>query len=207
MPERTIHIYEDEVVVQSVVDARGVDIIDDGANRVIEVIAEGPRGPVGPQGPAGFSGAGEPFFVVLSGSLYATTASLANLAYFSSSLNPWTTGGSTTFDVGSVLTPWRRVYVSESIFIVKSGSALVEIRGSENAIDIGYSRISTSSFGFEFPLFTRRASNQQTLTVQSASVSMSFDSSGVFSVPSFGSLPPPVFGGLVMFAGDLYVGN
>lgn len=207
MSQRTITIFEEDIRVDRVVDSSGIDIVDDGANRIIEIVSEGPRGPVGPQGPAGFSGAGEPFYVITSGSLYATTASLATFAYFSSSLNPTTVSGLTTFDLGSVSTPWRRFYVSESIFIVKQGIGLVEIRGSDNAVDIGYSRIATGSFGFDSPVVSRLATNQQTMQITSASVSMSFGTTGVFSVPSFGVLPSPVDGGLVMMGSDLYFGR
>lgn len=207
MSQRTITIFEEDVQVERVVDSYGIDIVDDGANKIIEIIAEGPRGPVGPQGPAGFSGAGEPFYVITSGSLYATTASLANFAYFSSSLNPTTVGGLTTFDLGGISNPWRRLYVSESIFIVKQGVGLVEIRGSENTVEIGHSKVSTGSFGFENAIISRTATNQQTFQIASASVSMSFGDTGVFSVPAFGSLPSPVDGGLIMVGSDLYFGR
>lgn len=207
MSQRTITIFEEDVQVERVVDSYGIDIVDDGANKIIEIIAEGPRGPVGPQGPPGFSGAGEPFYVVTSGSLYATTASLSIFAYFSSSLNPTTVGGLTTFDLGGISNPWRRLYVSESIFIVKQGVGLVEIRGSENTVEIGHSKVSTGSFGFENAIISRTTTNQQTFQITSASVSMSFGGTGVFSVPAFGTLPSPVDGGLIMVGSDLYFGR
>lgn len=207
MPNRTVQIFEDDIIVQNSVDGSGLTIFDDGANRVVQVIAEGPRGPIGPQGPAGFSGAGEPFYVITSGSLYATTSSLSLMAFISSSILPWTgSNGQCTFDLGSVRHPWRGVYVSESIFIIKSGSVLVELKGSSNTLEIGQSSITTSSFGFEFPLFSRRASDQQTMSIRSASVSVSFDSDGAFLIPSFDYLPTPKLGALFVSGSDLYVG-
>ena len=206
MPERTLTIYEEDIVVERIVDSSGVEIIDDGANRVIEIFAEGPRGPVGPQGPAGFSGAGEPFYVITSGSLYATTASLALLASVSSSMIPWTSSVGTTFDVGSLFAPWRSVYVSESIFIVKSGSVLVELKGSQNTLEIGQSKIATASFGFENPVISRVASGQQTMTVKSGSISASFDESGQLLVPSFDYTPIVKYGSLFVSGSDLFIG-
>ena len=204
---RTITIFEENVIVQNTLDSSGIEIIDDGANRVVEIITEGPRGPRGIQGPPGFSGAGEPFYVITSGSLYATTASLAILAHFSSSLLPWTGSFSqTAFDIGSLSHPWRSVYVSESIFIIKSGSVLVELKGSENTLEIGSSKISTSSFGFENNVINRLSTDQQTLLVQSASVSMSFNSKGVFIIPEFEFLPPVYLGGLIESGSQLFVG-
>lgn len=206
MSQRTITIFEEDIRVDRVVDAYGIDIVDD-SNRIIEIITEGPRGPRGDRGEVGYSGAGEPFYVVVSGSLYATTSSLATFGFFSSSLNPTSVGGFTTFDLGGLNTPWRSLYVSESIFIVKQGIGLVEIRGSENAVDIGNSRITTGSFGFESPIISREAIGQQIMQVSSASVSMSFDDSGVFSIPSFSTLPSPVVGGLIMINNELYFGK
>jgi len=72
-----------------------------GQSETVVIYEPGPRGSVGPQGPQGFSGAGEPFFVIQSGSLYATTASIAFGAYISSSLLPWSGG----FDIGSLQYP------------------------------------------------------------------------------------------------------
>lgn len=207
MPDRTLTIFENDIIVQRVVDSSGIDIFDDGANRVIEIITEGPRGPIGPQGPAGFSGAGEPFYVVTSGSLYATTASLAILSSFSSSILPLTgSTGHTPFTLGSIFQPWKSVYTSESIFIVKSGSVLVELKGSQNTLEIGQSKISTSSFGFDTSIISRISNNQQTFTITSASVSTSIDTSGRFVLPSFEYLPSPVLGGLFVSGSDLYIG-
>lgn len=206
MPERTLTIYEEDVLVERIVDSSGIDVIDDGANRVIEIFAEGPAGPVGSQGPAGFSGAGEPFYVVTSGSLYATTASLALLASVSSSIIPWTSSFGTTFDVGSLFAPWRSVYVSESIFIVKSCSVLVELKGSQNTLEIGRSKIATASFGFENPVISRVTTGQQTMVVNSGSISASFDESGQLLVPSFEYAPIVKYGSLFVSGSDLFIG-
>ena len=207
MPERTLTIFEDDIIVERIVDSSGIDIVDDGANRIIEIYTEGPRGQRGIRGETGYSGAGEPFYVVTSGSLYATTASLAILSSFSSSLIP-STGSyyDTTHDLGSINQSWRRVYVSESIFIVKSGSVLVELRGSENTLEIGQSKITTSSFGFDLPMFRRVSSTQQTMTVLSGSVSASFNLNGIFVVSEFNSLPSPVSGGIIKSGSAFFFG-
>lgn len=202
MPNRTLTIYEEDIIVDRIVDSSGIDIFDDGANRIIEIFAEGPRGPIGPQGPAGFSGAGEPFYVITSGSLYATTASLAFLATISSSLVPW----GSTFDVGSTANPWRSVYVSESIVIIKSGSVLATIKASPDTIEIGQSKISTSSFGFDNPVLSRISGDQQTLVMKSGSVSMSFDSSGLFNIPVFSYTPSISVGSLFVSGSELFIG-
>lgn len=179
-----------------------------GETQVITIFEPGPRGTkgdVGERGETGFSGAGEPFFVVTSGSLYATTASLAMFAGFSSSLFPYTSN--TTFDLGSTNNAWRNVYVSESIFIVKNGVELVSIRGSENTVDIGQSRITTSSFGFVNSTVLNRVTNdQQTFSVQSASISTSFDRNGIFILPDFHYLPQFVVGGLIKSGSNLFFG-
>ena len=134
--------------------------------------------------------------------MYATTASLSIFGKFSSSIEPW----GDTFDLGALQYPWRRVYVSESIFIVKSGSVLVELRGSENTLEIGHSRITTSSFGFDRDIFNRVSSDQQTLSVISSSVSMSFDKFGVFSVSDVPVLPSVVVGGIIKSGSDFFAG-
>lgn len=207
MPERTITIFEEDIIVERVLDSSGIDIIDDSSNRIIEIITEGPRGPQGPQGPAGYSGAGEPFYVIISGSLYATTASLALFASISSSINPWTgSNGQTPFSLGTLGQPWKSVYVSESIFIVKSGSVLVELKGSANTLEVGQSKISTSSFGFDNPLILRISSNQQTFNIISASVSTSIDQSGRFILPNFDYTPLPTLGALFVSGSNLYIG-
>lgn len=176
--------------------------------QVITLFEPGPRGAKGDKGDrgeTGFSGAGEPFFVITSGSLYATTASLAIFAGFSSSLSPYTSN--TPFDLGSTNNSWRNVYVSESIFIVKNGVNLVSIRGSENTVEIGQSRITTSSFGFSnSTVINRLANNQQTFLIQSASISTSFNSDGVFVLPDFQYLPTLAIGGLIKSGSNLFFG-
>ena len=176
--------------------------------KVITIYEPGPRGTKGEQGErgeTGFSGAGEPFFVITSGSLYATTASLAIFAGFSSSISPY--APNTPFDLGSTNNSWRNVYFSESIFIVKNGVNLVSIRGSENTVEIGQSRITTGSFGFSnSTVINRLANDQQTFLIQSASVSTSVNSDGVFVLPDFQYLPTLAIGGLIKSGSNLFFG-
>jgi len=177
-------------------------------SKIITIYEPGPRGTKGERGErgeTGFSGAGEPFFVITSGSLFATTASLAIFAGFSSSLSPY--APNTPFDLGSTNNSWRNVYFSESIFIVKNGVNLVSIRGSENTVEIGQSRITTSSFGFSnSTVINRLSNNQQTFLIQSASVSTSFNSDGVFVLPDFQYLPTLAIGGLIKSGSNLFFG-
>ena len=177
-------------------------------SKIITIYEPGPRGTKGERGErgeTGFSGAGEPFFVITSGSLFATTASLAIFAGFSSSLSPY--APNTPFDLGSTNNSWRNVYFSESIFIVKNGVNLVSIRGSENTVELGQSRITTSSVGFSnSTVINRLSNNQQTFLIQSASVSTSFNSDGVFVLPDFQYLPTLAIGGLIKSGSNLFFG-
>ena len=173
-----------------------------GEDSVVRIYEPGPQGRPGDQGPPGFSGAGEPFFVVQQGILYASTASIAVNAFISSSLTPWSGG----FDLGTTANPWKTVYVSESIFIIKNGATLVQLRGSENTLEIGQSKITTSSFGFEQQVITRISSNHQTFRIQSASYSSSIDATGIFSVADFQYLPEPVSGGIIKSGSNFFFG-
>ena len=175
---------------------------------VVKIFEQGIQGPPGPRGPQGYSGAGEPFYIITSGSLFATTSSLALFGSFSSSLVPWTGSSyNTTFDLGNIRQPWRNVYVSESIFIVKNGANLVTLRGSENVLEVGQSQISTSSFGFDnFKTINRISSVQQTYLFASQSVSSSFNEYGVFVLPDFQYLPTVAVGGLIKSGSDLFFG-
>lgn len=202
-----VYVYEESFPDIEVVSGDDKSVQVYGEESVITLFEPGPQGPQGIQGPPGFSGAGEPFYVIQSGSLYATTASLAILASFSSSLIPTTSSLSyNTFDLGSQNQSWRSLYVSESIYIVKSGSILVQLRGSENTLEIGQSKISTSSFGFDTYILKRIANNQQTFLIQSASISHSINEEGVFAVGDFTNLPTPIPGGIIKSGSDFYLG-
>ena len=204
---KKVYVYEEQFPEIEVVTGIDRSLRVYGEDSVVRIYEPGPQGPIGPQGPQGFSGAGEPFYVITSGSLYATTASLAIFSQFSSSLLPWTSSLSyNTFDLGSQNHSWRGIYVSESIFIVKSGSILVQLRGSENTLEVGQSKISTSSFGFDSYIIKRIQDNQQIFLIQSASVSHSINQDGVFSVGDFNSLPTPIPGGIVKSGSDFYFG-
>lgn len=202
-----VYVYEESFPEIEVVNGPDKSLRIYGEDSVVRIYEPGAQGPIGPQGPAGFSGAGEPFYVITSGSLFGTTASLANFASFSSSILPWTSSFNfTTFDLGSLQQSWRNVYVSESIFIVKSGSILVQLRGSENTLEVGQSKVSTSSFGFETIVIKRITNNQQTFNIQSASISHSINEEGVFAVGDFDYLPTPIPGGIIKSGSDFYFG-
>lgn len=204
---KKVYVYEEQFPEIEVVTGIDRSLRIYGEDSVVRIYEPGAQGPPGPQGPQGFSGAGEPFYVITSGSLYATTASLANFASFSSSLLPWTRSLSeTTFDLGSLFQPWRKVFVGESIGFVKSGSLFVEIKASQNQIEIGQSIITTSSFGFDNYIVKRITSDQQQFLIQSASVSHSINSQGVFSVGDFDYLPTPIPGGIIKSGSNFYFG-
>lgn len=174
-----------------------------GQNELVVIYEPGPRGSVGPQGPQGFSGAGEPFFVIQSGSLYATTASIAFGAYISSSMVPWSGG----FNIGSLEYPWNKLYLSSSLTFAKNGITDVEINPGPHYIDIGNTRITTSSIGFGIdPVIMRIADTYWKFNIRSGSTSASFNDSGVFAIGDYQYLPPPAEGGLIKFGNDFYIG-
>lgn len=202
-----VYVYEEQFPEIQVVSGDDRSLRIYGEDSIVRLYEPGPQGPQGIQGPPGFSGAGEPFYVITSGSLYATTASLAIIASFSSSLLPYTSSlAETTFDLGSTFQPWRKVFVSQSIGFIKSGSLLVEIKPRENQIEIGQSVVSTSSFGFDTYILKRISNNQQQFLIQSASVSHSINEQGVFSVADFNYLPTPIPGGIIKSGSSFYFG-
>lgn len=114
MPDRILHIFDETIEATQTSEISHLSVVNEGDN-VIYIYDQGKRGQTGPQGPPGYSGAGEPFFVITSGSLYATTASIAILASISSSLIPLT--GSGYFNIGASNSPWNNVYLTGSIYI------------------------------------------------------------------------------------------
>lgn len=209
MADRILHIFDEDNT--NVVNQDSVSTLYqcDDEDRVLIVYEGGPKGDKGEQGPPGFSGAGEPFYVITSGSLYGTTASLAIFADFSSSLTPWTSSLSyTDFDIGSVQKPWRRVYVSESIYFIKSGSELVNIKANPGNIQIGNTIIATSSFGFvSAPVIEEITSGQQEFKITSGSLTGSMvNKQGVFIVGDFNYLPTSVPGGIIKSGSDFFLG-
>ena len=50
MSNRTVDIFNDNIVVRDVVDSSGLTVVDQSDIRAVEIISEGPRGPVGPRG-------------------------------------------------------------------------------------------------------------------------------------------------------------
>lgn len=206
-----IYVFEEcepNVEVRSLADA-DIKIYGD-EETVVKIFEPGLQGPRGLRGETGYSGAGEPFYIITSASLYATTASLALFGSFSSSLLPWTSSsGTSTFDLGSIYAPWRRIYASESINISGPSGQLISIYGSANAINVGQSQITTSSFGFNTGATTIIKSitnNQQTYIFTSASVSSSFNENGVFILPDFDTLPTAYNGGLIKSGSELFFG-
>lgn len=207
MAERTLHIFDETIQVQQHGIQSTLSVIDEG-NRVLTIYERGLKGDKGDQGPPGFSGAGEPFYVVQSGSRYATTASLAIFASFSSSLIPYTGSQYTDYDVGSISSPWRKFFVSESIVFSKTGTSLVELFPTENAINIGQTSISTSSIGFlSSPVITYRSNQQQEFKIMSGSLTGSMvNGNGVFIVGDFNYLPPAIPGGILKSGSKFFVG-
>lgn len=205
-----IYIFEEcepDVVLRSSTDSH-INIFGD-EETVVKIFEPGLPGPRGIQGERGYSGAGEPFYIITSASLYATTASLAIFGSYSSSIIPWTASiGATSFDLGSIVAPWRNIYASQSINISGPSGLLVSLYGSANAINIGQSQITTSSYGFNTGTTIIRSitNNQQTYTFTSASVSSSFNQDGIFILPEFNTLPIWYSGGLIKSGSELFFG-
>jgi len=83
----------------------------------------------------------------------------------------------------------------------------VEIIPGQNYIDIGNSRIGTSSIGFgNESVITRNGDTYWKFNIRSGSVSASFNDAGVFSIGDYQYLPPPTEGGLIKFGNDFYIG-
>jgi hypothetical protein len=101
---KTITVFSDE----------STQIVNSCGDSVVYVYEKGPKGDTGPQGPPGYSGAGEPFFVVVSGSLYATTASIS-LYNINSDILPT---ASSSFNIGNISYPWNDIYLKKSLFII-----------------------------------------------------------------------------------------
>lgn len=178
-----IKIFEESISITDNSRANSIEIFNDSNTGFIKIFDIGPKGDKGDRGPAGFSGAGEPFYSIVTGELYATTASIAINAFISSSIIPYT--GS--FDLGSNTNPWKNIFVSNSVFI-------------------GDVHITTSSFGFDNYIIKSIATDQQEFIVKSGSVSMSFNNSGIFTIPDFQILPNAARCGMVVSGSDLFVG-
>ena len=204
-----LYIFDDDKVEVSNVQSTDTLYKCDDDDKILIVYEGGPKGDKGDQGTPGFSGAGEPFYVITSGSLYGTTASLAIFSDFSSSLNPWTSSLSyTDFSLGSINKAWKGLYVSESIYFIKSGSQLVNIKPNPGNIQIGNTIVATSSLGFvSAPVISEITSGQQEFKIMSGSVTGSMvNRDGVFGVGDFSTLPPLFPGSIVKSGSDFYVG-
>lgn len=192
---------------------------------VVSVSSPGPSGPKGDTGATGLSGAGEPFYAIVTGSLYATSASIAIFAGISSSLVPYTSSMVPGFDLGTLTSPWRSLYVStQSIHFVSGGSVLASVGAVSGFVAIGESRIGTSSFGFSSEIITNRGSYIDTrftgslsitidgthdaVTVSSQSMDyITIDDKGIFIFGQFSYLPTPVPGGMIFSGSDFYLGK
>lgn len=208
MADRVLHIFDETVEVRQENRNSSLSVFSDD-NYALTIYEKGPKGDQGDRGPAGFSGAGEPFYIITSGSLYASTASLAIFASFSSSLLPWTSSLSgTTFDLGSTGNPWRRLYVSESIYFIKSGSVLSQITANPGNIQIGQTIIATSSIGFiSNPVINYLSDAHQEFKITSGSITGSMvNRDGVFIIGDFINLPPVVSGGIAKSGSKFYFG-
>lgn len=208
MADRILYIFDEGVEVRQEGSNSSLSVFSESPN-VLTIYEKGPKGDRGDQGPAGFSGAGEPFYVITSGSLYATTASLALLANISSSLLPWTSSlSSTDYDLGSQNHTWRRLYVSESIYFISSGSIFTQIQSNPGNIQIGNTIVSTSSLGFiSSPVINYLSSGQQEFKITSGSLTGSMvNRQGLFMVGDFQSLPESVPGSIAKSGSNFYLG-
>lgn len=208
MADRILYIFDEDIEVRQEGSNSTLSVFSEDSN-VLTIYEKGPKGDRGDQGPAGFSGAGEPFYVITSGSLYATTASLAILANISSSLLPWTSSLSRTdYDLGSQNHTWRRLYVSESIYFIHSGSIYAQIQSSPGNIQIGNTIVATSSVGFVgSPVIAYLNSGQQEFKITSGSLTGSMvNRQGVFIVGDFTNLPDSVPGAIAKSGSNFYLG-
>lgn len=200
--DAVITVYEPQTIPELDISAPIISSISIfGEESVVIVREPGARGATGEQGPAGYSGAGEPFFVVQSGSMYATTASIAINAFISSSLIPW----SSSFNVGSTSYAWQNAYFTGSIFIISGSSTLVQI--NKDKIEIGDTRITSASYNFGTTEIIKRISNnQQAFVINSGSVSSSFNETGIFIVSEFDYTPEAFSGGIMKSGSSFYFG-
>lgn len=179
-----VYVYEEQFPEIEVISGDDKSIRIFGEDSLIRLYEPGPQGPKGDQGPAGYSGAGEPFFVIQSGSLFGSTASLALInAFFSSSIIPL----SSSFDLGTELLAWRNIF-------------------AKNLIQVSHSKITSQSFGFEHAVISRVTENQQTFLIKSSSTSHSINESGIFILADFTFLPNPILGGLIKSGSELFIG-
>lgn len=200
MANEKVYIFnEDNVRINVYEEAQSeLQLINDNPSiEIVRIYEQGPQGGRGADGTAQipnlvvtssqqinfYSIQNAPFYPIVSGSLFGSTSSFAFFGTFSSSLLPW----SSSFDLGSLVNPWKNIYVSNSIFI-------------------GDSKITTSSFGFDDYIIKRISSNQQIMKVTSGSVSASFNNDGILTIPDFNQLPIVARGGLIVSGTEFLVG-
>ena len=200
MANDKVYIFDEENIKINVYEESRTDvhlINDNPSIEIVRIYEPGPQGGRGLDGTAQipnlvvtssgqinfYSIENAPFYPIVSGSLFGSTSSFAFFGTFSSSLLPW----SSSFDLGSNTNPWQNAYISNSIFV-------------------GNSKITTASFGFDDFIIKRISATQQTMILKSGSVSASFNTDGIFIIPSFDSLPNSCRGGLVISGSNFFVG-
>lgn len=199
MANDKLYIFDEQNIKVQVFETQDTQVtsISDDAPVLIKIYEQGPQGGRGLDGTAQipnlvvtssgqinfYSIQNAPFYPIVSGSLFGTTSSFAFFGTFSSSLLPW----SSSFDLGSLGSPWKNAYISNSLFV-------------------GQSKITTSSFGFDDYIIKRMATDQQLFKVQSGSMSASFSSDGIFIISDFNYTPNVVRGGLIISGSEFLVG-
>jgi hypothetical protein len=188
---KTLVVFEEDIQLQKVVTQESVSVYDEKSSNVVTIYAPGPKGDKGEQGPPGYSGAGEPFFVITQGSMYATTASIAIKAFISSSVLPYEDGW---FSLGDYNKRWDSLYLSESLFIITDNGSSATITGTY----IKYNNTKVLQAVNE---------SQQVFLISSGShTGSAVNNDGVFIIGNFGYTPPPVIGGLLKSGSDFYIG-
>jgi hypothetical protein len=214
--ERQVHIFDEDPLNVTQTTPQTIEVHDHAETRVVVIEVPGMRGAKGEQGdqgPPGFSGAGEPFFVITSGSMYASTASIALLSTVSSSLIP-NTGSAlfTGFTLGTPTSPWKSVYLTESVVWSSASVELVSLRAGPNYVRVGTTVVATASLGFtsgstSHDVLRRVAADQQTLSLRSGSLqAVTVNNQGVFVLGPFPYTPDPVSGGIFKSGSDFFFG-
>ncbi len=201
MANDKVYIFDDDNIKINVYEEGQTDLQIINENPSIEIIRIYEQGAQGPRGEDGTAQIPDlvvtssnqidfyliqnaPFYPIISGSLFGTTASFAFFGTISSSLLPW----SSSFDLGSVTSPWKNVYVS-------------------NSLHVGHTIVTTSSFGFDDYVVKRISSEQTIFKLISGSVSSSFNDDGQFLIPKRNNLPNQIYEGSLLISGsDFFIG-
>ncbi len=216
---------EGQLILSTPTDNNMIVITEQSIPQIVEVSSPGIQGPRGPAG----SGISEPFAPVISGRLYDSTASISVNASISSSWIPQTgsNGLLTTFSLGSILAPWKSLFVaSQSSIIFSDGQTnLVSMSAGLGYIQVGTSKITTSSFGFSTYEIIKNMSTYVDVIV-TGSINVKSDGthspitatsqskeyfkvneSGLLILGEFTYTPTAVSGGIFYSASNWYVGT